>query len=289
MIWFVLRKLLVLVAVVLVTAVIVWWLLAGLPDTGAGGDFLGWLGHLLVGNFGVSATGEAVGGMLAARLAITVPLALIAMAFTSLLGFGLGWLAALRPGSIGDRLVTAVSDLGIATPNFWLGMMLTLAVAGGLHWLPPGGFVPWQDSVLSALASLFLPALALAISAGAGLALEVRSALIVAMQAPAVVGAQARGSTRSEAVRRSRLRGVLSLGPALARQFALVVGGTVIVENAFYLPGLGRLILDAVAARDLATVRAGLVVLVVLIAGTLSLTQIAFGWLDPRRRGEVPE
>lgn len=289
MIWFVLRKLLALVAVVLVTTVIVWWLLAGLPDAATQGDFLSWLGHLLVGNFGISASGQAVGAMLAARLAITVPLALIAIVLTGVLGIGLGWLAALRPGSIGDRLVTALGDLGVATPNFWLGMMLALAVAGGLRWLPPGGFVPWQDSIPSALASLILPASALAASASAGLALEVRSTLVAAMGAPGVLGAQSRGSTRSEAARRSRLQGMLGLGSVLARQFALVVGGTVIVENAFYLPGLGRLILDAVTARDLATVRAGLVVLVVLIAGTLVLTQIAFAWLDPRRRGEVPE
>lgn len=289
MIWFVLRKLLALVAIVLVTAAVVWGLLAGLPDAGNKGDFFGWLGQLLVGNFGLSASGEAVGTMLAGRLAITVPLALLAILLTALAGVGLGWLAALRPGAIGDRVLTVLSELGIATPNFWLGMMLVLAVASGLHWLPPGGFVPWQDSAPAALASLILPAVALAASAAAALALEVRLALIAAAEAPAILGAQARGSTPREAVRRSRLHGLLTLGPALSRQFAAVVGGTVIVENVFYLPGLGRLILDAVTARDLATVRAGLVILVTLIAGTLFVTQVAIGWLDPRRRAQVPE
>lgn len=289
MIWFVLRKLLALVAIVLLTAAIAWWSLAGLPDAGAKADFFSWLGHLLVGNFGVAATGEAVGPALVSRLAVTAPLALLAILLTTVVGFGLGWLAALRPGAIGDRLLMGLSDLGIATPNFWLGMMLALAFAGGLHWLPPGGFVPWQDSVVAALASLILPALALAASTAAALALAVRSALVDAADAPAVLGAQARGATRREAVRRSRLPALLPLGRTLSRQFAAVIGGTVIVENVFYLPGLGRMILDAVTARDLATVRAGLVVLVLLIAGTLSLTQIAFGWLDPRRRGEVAE
>jgi peptide/nickel transport system permease protein len=289
MTWFVLRKLLALVAIVLLTAAIVWWLLAGLPEAPASGDFLSWLGHLLVGNFGYSATGEAVGPILAGRLAITVPLALLAILLTALLGFGLGWIAALRPGAVGDRLLTALSDLGIATPNFWLGMMLVLAFAGGLHWLPQGGFVPWQDSALAALASLILPALALAASATAALGLDVRSAMVAAAEAPAVLGAQARGATRRDAIRRSRLPALLRLGPSLARQLAGVVAGTVIVENVFYLPGLGRLILDAATARDLVTTRAGLVVLVVLIAGTVCLAQIVFGWLDPRRRAGVPE
>ena len=289
MTWFVLRKLLALVAIVLLTATIVWWMLAGLPEAAATGDFFTWLGHLLVGNFGFSAAGEAVGPIVAGRLAITVPLALLAILLTALLGVGLGWLAALRPGNVGDRLLMALGDLGVATPNFWLGMMLALAFAGGLHWLPPGGFVPWRDSAPAALASLILPALALAVSAAAALALEVRSAMVAAAEAPAVLGAQSRGATRREAVRRSRLPALLRLGPVLGRQFAAVVAGTVIVENAFYLPGLGRLILDAATARDLATTRAGLVVLVVLIAGTLFLTQVALGWLDPRRRAEVPE
>ena len=82
---------------------------------------------------------------------------------------------------------------------------------------------------------------------------------------------------------------LLTLGPTLGRRFATVVAGTVIVENVFYLPGLGRLILDAAVARDLMAARGGLVVLVLLVAGTLFLTQIVFGWLDPRRRAAVPE
>jgi peptide/nickel transport system permease protein len=290
MIWFVLRSVVALVTIVLLTAMIVWWLLAGVPDGGAAnGDFLRWLGHLLVGNFGLSATGEAVGPMLAGRLAITVPLALLAMPVATLGGCGLGWLAALRPGTLGDRIVRALGDLGAATPSFWLGMILVLALASGLRWLPTGGFVPWQDSAPAALSSLILPALALAAPAAAALALEVRIALVAAADAPAVLGAQARGATRQDAVRRSRRAGLLTLGRSLARQLAAIVAGTVIVENVFYLPGLGRLILDAVGTRDLATLRGGLVMLVLLSAATLCLTQIAFGWLDPRRRAAVQE
>lgn len=289
MTWFVLRRFAALVAIVLLTALIVWWLLAGVPDAGAKGEFFSWLGHLLVGNFGVSGSGEAISPMLAGRLAVTVPLALLALLLTTLVGFGLGWLAALRPGTIGDRLLGVLTDLGIAAPNFWLGMMLALALAGGLHWLPTGGFVPWQDSAPSAFASLILPALALAAPAAAALAVQVRSALVAAAGAPAVLGAQARGATRRDAVRRSRMPALLTLGPTLGRRFATVVAGTVIVENVFYLPGLGRLILDAAVGRDLMAARGGLVVLVLLVAGTLFLTQIVFGWLDPRCRAAVTE
>lgn len=290
MTWFVLRKLAVLLAIVLATAAIAWWLLAAVPDSGGGArDFFSWLGHLLVGNFGIAASGDAVGTMLAGRLAVTLPLAFLAMLFGVPVGFGLGWLAALRPRSLLDRLVRALGEIGIATPNFWLGMMLVLALASGLHWLPPGGFVPWQESAPAALGSLILPALALAAPASAALALQMRAALVVSAQSPAVLGARARGTTRREAIRRGWLPALLSLGAPLATQLAAVVAGTVIVENVFYLPGLGRLILDAVGAHDTTTLCGGLVVLVTLIAGIRVVAQIAFAWLDPRRRAEMAE
>jgi len=289
MTWFVLRKFAVLLAIVLVTAVLVWWLLAGVPKSTVQGDFSSWLGHLLVGNFGLSQAGEAIGPMLGARLAVTLPLALLAMLLGTAVGSGIGWLAALAPGSVADRALTGLSDLGLATPNFWLGMMLAMAFASGLHWLPPGGFVPWQQGPLAALASLVLPAMALAAPAAAALAQQVRSTLADAASAPAVLGAQVRGATRRDAVRRSRGRALLTFGSPLARQFAAVVAGTVVVENVFYLPGLGRLILDAVSTRDLATLRGGLLVLVLMSAGIVFLIEIAFAWLDPRRRAGVPE
>lgn len=289
MTWFVLRKVLALIAIVLVTAAIAWWLVARVPGSANQGDFFSWLGHLLVGNFGLSADGRPVGPLLGSALAVTVPLALIAWLLTAVLGGALGWLAALKPESLADRILRAIADIGLATPNFWLGLMLLLAFATGLHWLPPGGFVPWQDSAPTALASLLLPAVALALPAAAVLALNLRTILVEASDAPAVIGVQARGAAWRDAVRRSRLNAMLRFGRPLAHQFAAVIAGTVIVENVFYLPGLGRLILDAVGTRDLGIVRGGVVILVLLIAATLMLTEIAFGFLDPRRRTEASE
>jgi peptide/nickel transport system permease protein len=289
MTWFVLRKILALVAIVLVTAAIGWWLVAGAAGSATQGDFFSWLGHLLVGNFGLAADGRPVGPLLGNALTVTLPLGLLALLLTTLFGIALGWLTALRPGSLADRALRAIADIGVATPNFWLGMMLLLAFATGLHWLPPGGFVPWPESPSTALASLLLPAVALALPATAALAINLRAMLVEASNAPAVIGAQSRGATRRDAVRRGRLQAMLRFGRPLSYQFAAVIAGTVIVENVFYLPGLGRLILDAVGARDLGIVRGGVVILVLLIAGTLTLTEIAFGLVDPRRRAEASE
>jgi peptide/nickel transport system permease protein len=229
-----------------------------------------------------------VGGLIAARLGVTVPLALLAIAFAGLIGVGLGVLAALRPNSPGDRVIVVLSAVLTAAPNFWLGMVMVLVFAGGLHWLPPGGFVPWQQNFGGALVSLLLPALALGLPVGCALAITVRDALVAARTSDYVLAERARGIPERDAFRNDGLPAatLAVLKPAIPQAAAIVLG-TVIVENVFYLPGLGRLILDAVTARDLALVSGALVVLVLLIGVTTFLLQIGFAWADPRRRHEA--
>src|SRR3954470_10506430 len=182
MLRFTLRKL----ATLLVTVLITVWLVFALLSPAA--SFLGWLGHMLIGDFGTSASVRgSVGGLIAARLAVTVPLALLAMLLAALIGAGVGGLAALRPDSAGDRVVTVLAAILTGAPNFWLGMVLGLALAGGLHWLPTGGFVPWQQNFGSALLSLLLPALALALPVGCALAIEMRDALVAARRSDYVL------------------------------------------------------------------------------------------------------
>src|SRR3569833_2544884 len=280
MLRFTLSRLAALLATVLITAWLVFALLA------PAGNFFGWLGHMLIGDFGTSASaGGPVGALLAARLGVTIPLALLAMVLAALIGIGLGALAALRPDSVGDRVVVVLSAILTAAPNFWLGMVLVLAFAGGLHWLPPGGFVPWQQNFGGALLSLLLPALALGLPVGCALAITVRDALVAARTSDYVRGERARGVPEPEAFRRNGVpaAALAVLRPAIPQAAAIVLG-TVIVENVFYLPGLGRLILDAVAARDLTLVSGALVVLVLLTGITAFLLQLGAAWAEPRRR-----
>jgi len=251
---------------------------------------LGWLGHALVGDFGRAADGGAAGAEIAARLAVTVPLALLALILAVIIGGGAGYVAALRPGSVGDKALVGLAELGIAAPNFWLGMVLSLLFAMLLRWLPPGGFVPWQDSVGGALVSLLLPALALALPVAGGLALRTRDAVAMARMSGPVLGARARGQTAREAMRREGVpAAMLRVASGLGAAAANIVAATVIVETVFYLPGLGRLILDALTAHDLATIRGGIVVLILLAAGAAFLLSLAAGWADPRLRAGRPE
>jgi len=286
MLWFALRKLAALVVTVLVTLWLIHALLAPVAGGQPLGSFPGWLGHALIGDFGVSAAdGQGIGGLVAARLAVTVPLALLAMLLATLIGVGIGFLAALRPGRLLDQALTALAEIGGATPNFWLGMVLVAIFATGLHWLPTGGFVPWQLNTGSALLSLLLPALAVALPIAAALALNARDAIAGARSAPYVLAAQARGVAADDSFRHEALpAAVLAMLEAAVPQAAGVIVGSIIVENVFYLPGLGRLILDAVGTRDFALVAGALAVLILLTAGTTFLMQLGARWADPRRR-----
>lgn len=248
---------------------------------------LAWIGGMLHGDFGLSYTQNApVSALIAARLAVTLPLALLALLLALSLGLALGLAAARRPEGIGDRLLTGLSRVGVAIPSFWLGMVLVLVFSATLRWLPPGGFVPWMESPLSALASLILPAMALAVPLAAALALDTRAELVDVERSGSLRAAAARGLSRREAMLRHGYRNaLLPLLPAAGRYAVQLIAATVVVETVFYLPGLGRLALDAVSARDVLVVRAVVMVLVTLMAGTVFLVRLASGWADRRLIG----
>lgn len=246
--------------------------------------FLGFAAGVFVGNLGPStAMGQPVGTLIGGALGVTIPLTLLAMILASGIGVPAGIFAARRRGSIGDTALTVLARIGVATPNFWLGMLLVLLFAVTLRWLPPGGFVPWGENPVAAFASLILPAIALALPLAAILALAMRTALIDVRSSHYIRAARAKGMTTQEAMRRHGLRNALLpvLGTA-SLHFAWLIAGTVIVENVFYLPGLGRLIFDAIAARDLFLIRGSVAVLVLLMIGTTFLMQFGAALFDPR-------
>lgn len=312
MIWLAARKLLGLVATLVVAAAIIFIVLDLLPGDPArfilgvnatpdsvaalqqqlGLDqppwqrFFGWLFGMLKGDFGVSyAQKLPVADLIAGRLAVTVPLTLIAMVLSAMIGLPLGLLAARKRGSVADTALMGFAQLGVAVPNFWFGMLLVLLFSVTLHWLPSGGFVPWGDSVVGALASLALPSIALALPQAAILARVMRTALVDVQGADYIRTARARGLTMGEAVWRHGVRNaLLPVLTILGLQFAFLVAGTVIVENVFYLPGLGRLIFDAIGARDLVLVRGAIIILVLAVTATMFLTDLLYAWVDPRLR-----
>jgi len=253
--------------------------------------FFGFLGGVFIGNLGPStAMGQPVGALIAGALGVTVPLMLLAIVLSAGIGLPTGVLAARRHGSILDTALTTLVRIGTALPNFWFGMLLVLLFSVALRWLPPGGFVPWSENPLAAAASLVLPALALALPLAAALTQQTRAALVDVQASDYVRAALAKGMTASEAVHRHGLRNaLLPLLGLLGLQVAWLVAGTVIVETVFYLPGLGRLIFDAIAARDLILIRGSVAILVLLISGTMFVAELGVAWADPRLRSRGTE
>ncbi|MDB5527913.1 MAG: transporter permease [Devosia sp.] len=248
--------------------------------------FLGWIWGMLHGDFGISYTQSApVAQLIAERLWVTLPLAVFAMIISMLVGLPLGILAARMRGRAPDTGIMLLAQMGIAIPNFWFGMLLALLFAVSLRWLPPGGFTPWNEDGWKALRGLVLPSLALALPQASILARVMRTALVDVQGQDFIRTARAKGMTMGEAVWRHGVRNaLLPVLTVLGLQFAFLVAGTIIVENVFYLPGLGRLIFTAISERDLILVRGAVIVLIVAVTAVMLAVDLLYAVVDPRLR-----
>lgn len=245
-----------------------------------------WLGGVLTGDLGTSlAYRTPVAGMIAERLQVSLPLALAALALAAAVAFPAGLYAASRRGRAGDAAVMAGTQVGVAIPNFWFAMLLVLVFAVKLRWLPAGGFPGW-DQPLAAIRSLALPAVALALPQAAILARVLRSALIETLGQDYVRSARAKGLTRAQALRRHALRNaIIPVLTILGMQFSFLLAGAIIIENVFYLPGLGRLIFQAITQRDLVVVQSSVLVMVAAVILVTFVVDLAYALVDPRLRG----
>lgn len=248
--------------------------------------FLDWLAGLATGDLGRSVTyAMPVGTLVSERLAVTLPLAGLALLVTVALALPLGVVAAARRGRATDRLVGLVSQVGVAVPNFWLGLLFVLVFATGLGWFPAGGFPGWSAGPLPALRSLVLPALALALPQAAILARIVRSATLDAIGADFVRTARAKGVSGRVALWRHVVPNALvPVVTILGLQLPFLIGGAILVENVFNLPGLGRLAFQALAQRDLVVVRNVVLLLAAIVIAVNALVDVAYVFIDPRLR-----
>ena len=248
--------------------------------------FFLWLGGLVTGDLGQSYTYRVpVLQLIVERMAVTLPLALMAIALATAIGIPLGMLAASRHGRLADAGVMAFAQAGLAIPNFWFGLLLVLVFAVGLGWLPAGGFPGWQAGIGVSLKALLMPALALALPQAAIIARVTRSSMLDTLQEDFVRTARAKGLSESTTMRRHALRNALiPVVTILGLQFSVLIAGAIIIENVFALPGLGRLVFQAIAQHDLIVVKD----LVMLFAGLAILINFAvellYGLIDPRLR-----
>lgn len=244
-----------------------------------------WLGGVLTGDLGESFTYKTpVAGMILDRMQVSLPLALLALVLAVAVAFPIGMAAAARRGRGLDTGLMAAAQIGIAVPNFWFAMLLVLLFAVNLQWLPAGGFPGW-DQPGAALKSLLLPAVALALPQAAILARVLRSALVETLGQDFVRSARAKGLSVGQTLRRHALRNALiPVLTVLGMQFSFLLAGAIIIENVFALPGLGRLIFQAITQRDLIVVQSAVLVLVAAVIVVTFLVDLAYAAVDPRLR-----
>ncbi len=258
-------------------------------DRSAAVRYLDWIGGLLRGDFGQSMTyGVPVAELVTERLAVTVPLALIAFVLAVLTALPLGVIAAVNRNRPGDYAVMGFSQIGLAIPNFWFGILLILVFAVQLRWFGAGGFSPWEDGWALALKSLLLPALALALSETAILARVVRSSVLDVYREDFVRTARAKGLSDRAVLTGHVLRNAfLPVATIMGLQFAFLIAGAVVVENVFYLPGLGRLLLQAIFQRDLIVVQNIILLLAALVVLVNFVVDMIYAAVDPRPHGKA--
>jgi len=246
--------------------------------------YFDWLEDIVTLRFGVSYTySTPVLELVRARLAITFPLAILAMLLSAFVAFGLGVFAASRHNRPGDVTVMGISQLGISVPNFWLALLLILLFAVQLRWFSSGGFPGWHNGVWPAFKALILPAIALATVQGAILARFTRSAVLETMREDYVRTARAKGLSRRATLWRHVLRNaMIPVITIMGLQFANLLAGTIVVEEVFAMPGLGRLILQAISNRDVIVVRDVVLMLAAFVVFINFVVDILYAVIDPR-------
>ncbi len=248
--------------------------------------YVQWIGGLAIGHLGNSHTYSVpVTDLIAQRLVVTIPLSLMALILSTVLAVPLGMFAATRHNRIGDYGVMSFSQIGMAIPNFWFGILLVLLFAVTLGWFPSGGFAGWSAGIGPALWSLLLPAIALGLPEAAILARVTRSAVLETLGADYVRTARAKGVGERAILLRHVLRNALiPMTTIIGLQFAFLLAGSIVVENVFFLPGLGRLIFQAVTQRDIVVVRDVAMFLVALVVVVNFAVDLAYAVIDPRPR-----
>ena len=248
--------------------------------------YLHWVAGMLSGDFGTSYTYRVpVARLVADRLWVSLPLALYALALSTLIALPVGALAAARRGRPLDWGVMGLTQIGIAVPNFWFAMLLVIAFAITWKVFPPGGFPGWEKGFGPGLRALTLPAVALALPQGAILARVMRSALIETLHQDFIRTARAKGLTEGQAIRRHGIRNALiPVLTIVGLQFSFLLAGTIIIEKVFFLPGLGLLIFQGITQRDLIVVESVVMLLVFAVILVTFLTDLAYAAVDPRLR-----
>jgi peptide/nickel transport system permease protein len=248
-------------------------------------QYIDWLGNALHGDFGDSwFTGQPVADAISSRAAVTLSIVIGATLLSAIVAVILGVWAAVRRGGV-DRSVQVLSVLGFAIPGFLIALALVIIFAINLHWFKPTGYIPFTDSPAGWLSTVTLPIIALAIGSIAGVTQQIRGSVIDALRQDYVRTLRSRGLSANRVIYKHVLRN--AGGPALAVlavQFVGLLGGAVIVEQIFAIPGLGQVSVTATTQGDIPLVMGLVVVTAIIVVVVNLLIDLLQGWLNPKVR-----
>ncbi len=250
--------------------------------------YISWLAGMLRGDMGVSIRLERpVSSLIAERLPVTISLAFMAMFIALILAFPAGIISALKWNSPIDYFLLFVTQIGIAVPSFWVGILLILLFSLYFRIFPTGGFVSWWENPLEATRHLLLPAVSLGMVTAAFLARMLRSSMLEVLSQIYITVARAKGLTERQVVLRHALKNALIPVITLAGiQVSFLMGGSIVIEQVFALPGLGRLLLSAVYTRDIPLIQGLVMFITTIVVASNFLVDVLYAYLDPRIRLE---
>jgi peptide/nickel transport system permease protein len=246
-------------------------------------QYLDWLSGLLHGDLGRDYVSHApLSDLLSNAIPVTLELTFLSMSLALVAGVPLGVLAAARPGAI-RRAMDGFVIVGVSIPDFWLGTLLVLLFAATLVWLPPSGYTPFTADPIGNLRYMTLPVLALAVGEAAYIARTTRGAMDEALGAPFVTFLRAKGLAERSIIFRHALRNAsVPIVTVAGIQFGVLLGGAIVIETLFGLPGVGRLTVTAINQRNYTVVQGAVLVIATLFIVVNLVTDLLYGWLDPR-------
>jgi peptide/nickel transport system permease protein len=251
-------------------------------------QYLSYMKNLGGGDLGRSINYDIpIRSLIFSRLQVTIPLAILSMIFAVLFSIPMGTYSALHRNRVEDYGIMIFSQIGLAVPAFWAGILLILLFAVTLHWLPAGGFQPWLLDPMRALRSLLLPALSLGLVRAAVLTRMTRSSMLEVLGEDYIRTAKSKGLPKRLVVYKHAFRNaIIPVVTIIGLQAGELLAGAIIIENVFYLPGVGRLVFEAIGQRDLPVVQGVVLFIATMIVVINFLMDVAYRYLDPRIRYE---
>ncbi|MCM3388457.1 ABC transporter permease [Ureibacillus chungkukjangi] len=252
------------------------------------GQLVDWGTNAIQGDLGKSLwSGHQVSQIILERLPVTIQLAIMSIILAIIIGIPIGVISAVKQNTFIDHFLKVISIGGLSIPNFWLGLILLTVLSLALNWIPPLGYQSFAENPIVNLQQMFLPAICLAITLSASIVRMTRSAVLEVLHSEFIRTVRAKGAKEGIVIFKHALRNSLvSVITLIGLQVGYLLGGTVVLESIFALPGLGSLIFESVLVRDYPIVQSTVLVFGAMFLLVNLIVDVMYGWVDPRIRAK---